>query len=46
MPLVSGAGDASKVIGSSLFQPPLPACCPPPSSLLSPSAPLLLLFSA
>lgn len=30
MPLVPGAGDASRVIGSSLFQPPLTRLLAPP----------------
>ena len=40
MSLVPGAGDVSRVIGSSLFQPPLTACRAPPFNSLRP--PLLL----
>ena len=45
MSLVPGAGDVSRVIGSSLFQPPLTACrAPPPfnSPFQSLRPPLLL----
>lgn len=44
VPLIPGAGDVSRVIGSSLFQPPLTACRAPPfnSPFQSLRPPLLL----
>lgn len=43
VPLVAGAGDASRVIGSSLFQPPLTRLLAPPNSPFQSLRPPLLL---